>query len=90
MQNAGANCEQRKPFPYLDRGFRSHRPLSSAPYVEGITHQDSDIDIAAFSPAVGSMRYDEKINLIVEIERQMDASVELHLFGAKPRRSSPH
>ncbi len=50
---------------------------------QGTAHATSDIDIAAFSPAVDSMTLEAKMNLIVNIERQIDAPVELHVFSTK-------
>ncbi|MBM4121927.1 MAG: nucleotidyltransferase domain-containing protein [Nitrospira sp.] len=51
-------------------------------YVEGTARDDSDIDIAAFSPAADTMRFEEKVALTVQLEQQIDAGVEFHLFGA--------
>jgi len=50
---------------------------------QGTAHEASDIDIAAFSPAIDNMPFEEKMNLIVRIERQIDAPIELHLFSEK-------
>ena len=55
--------------------FRSH--------VEGRAREDSDIDIAAFSPAIDGMDREKKVRLMTEAERQLDPRVELHPFGAK-------
>lgn len=52
-------------------------------YAEGRPHEDSDIDIAAFSPAADTMTYSERVALTIEVERQIDAPIELHLFGTK-------
>lgn len=65
--------------------LRSRIPVTQAylfgSYVEGIPDEDSDIDIAVFSSAADAMSFDKKVALIIEIERQIDAPVELHLFG---------
>lgn len=50
--------------------------------VEGIPDENSDIDIAAFSPAADAMDTTKRISLVVDVERQIGASVELHLYGA--------
>lgn len=50
--------------------------------IEGIPDENSDIDIAAFSPAADVMDAIKRIELVVDVERQIDASVELHLYGA--------
>lgn len=50
--------------------------------VEGIPDESSDIDIAVFSPAADAMDAAMRVALVVDIERQVDASVELHLYGA--------
>lgn len=51
-------------------------------HVEGIPDKDSDIDIAAFSPAADSMDAAARVALVIDVERQVDALVELHLYGA--------
>lgn len=50
-------------------------------HVEGIPDESSDIDIAAVSPAADAMDAAAKVALVVEVERQIGASVELHLYG---------
>lgn len=50
--------------------------------VEGSPDESSDIDIAIFSPAADDMDTLTRVALIVEVERQVGASVELHLYGA--------
>ena len=66
--------------------LRSQIPVTQAylygSYAEGTAHDDSDIDIAAFSPAADTMTFEERVALTVQIERQIDSGVELHLFGA--------
>jgi predicted nucleotidyltransferase len=51
--------------------------------VEGAPDESSDIDIAAVSPAADSMDTATRVALVVDVERQVNASVELHLYGAK-------
>lgn len=51
------------------------------PYIEGVPDESSDIDIAAFSPAADAMDTATRVTLIVDVERQVGASVELHLYG---------
>ena len=50
-------------------------------HVEGIPDESSDIDIAVFSTAADAMDAATRVALVVDIERQVDASVELHLYG---------
>ncbi len=50
--------------------------------VEGIPDESSDIDIAAFSPAVDVMDTAARVALVVDVERQVGAPVELHLYGS--------
>ena len=52
-------------------------------HLDGTARDDSDIDIAAFSPAVENMPLEARVDLMIKLERQLDAPVELHLFGAK-------
>ncbi len=47
----------------------------------GTADEDSDIDIAAFSPAVATLPIERRIDLMVQVERQVGAPVELHLFS---------
>jgi predicted nucleotidyltransferase len=65
--------------------LRSRIPVTEAylfgSQLDGTATEDSDIDIAAFSPAADSMRYDEKIALIVDIEKQVGGPIDLHVFG---------
>ncbi len=66
---------------------RSRIPVSKAflfgSYLEGTADEHSDIDIAVFSPVVDDLSFREKVDLIVQIERQVRDSIDLHLFGAK-------
>lgn len=65
---------------------KSRLPVSRAflfgSYVEGGADEESDIDVAVFSPAVDKMSFQDKVSLIVEIERQIGDSIDLHLFGS--------
>lgn len=65
--------------------LRSRIPVTEAylfgSQLDGTATDDSDIDIAAFSPAADGMRYDEKVALIVDIERQVGGPIDLHVFG---------
>ncbi len=51
--------------------------------IEGTADEESDIDIAAFSPDAETMPLNQRIGLIVQVERQIDAPIELHLFGVQ-------
>ncbi len=50
-------------------------------YCDGTATDDSDIDIAMFSPAVKDLSLTEKINLLTDIRLAVNAEVELHLFS---------
>jgi len=50
--------------------------------VEGVPDENSDIDIAAVSPAADAMDVATRVALVVDVERQVGASVEVHLYGA--------
>lgn len=67
--------------------LQAHVPVTRAylfgSYVEGTAREDSDIDIAAFSPAVDTMDLKARVHLAVEVEREIGDPVELHLFGKK-------
>ncbi len=66
--------------------LRERIPITQAylfgSHVEGVPDDNSDIDIAAFSPAADAMDTAAKVALVIDVERQIDASVELHLYGA--------
>lgn len=49
--------------------------------IEGVPDENSDIDIAAFSPAADAMDAATRVALVIDVERQIGASVELHLYG---------
>lgn len=65
--------------------LRSRIPVTQAylfgSYAEGVARDDSDIDIAAFSPIADTMKFEDRVALTVQLERQIDAGVEIHLFG---------
>jgi predicted nucleotidyltransferase len=52
-------------------------------YCDGTADDDSDIDIALFSEAAGSMPLTEKVRLLSDIRLVIDREVELHLFDAE-------
>jgi predicted nucleotidyltransferase len=62
-------------------------PVSSAylfgSYANGSATKGSDIDLAIFSPAVGTIGLEEKINLISLVQKAIGAEVEIHLFSNK-------
>ncbi len=64
---------------------RRRLPLAAAylfgSYAEGNAHDDSDIDIALFSPAADEMTLPERIDTLVDIDVAIDAEVELHLYS---------
>jgi len=49
-------------------------------YVNGEPREESDIDLAVFTPAVEGMSLLERIELKVPIEIEVDAEVEIHLY----------
>ncbi len=74
--------------PVIERTLSSVRariPVAKAylfgSHLEGKQHEYSDIDIAVFSPAVDQLSFEQKVDLIVEIEREVKDSIDLHLFG---------
>lgn len=52
-------------------------------YSQGTAHDGSDIDLAAFSPAVDGMTVEEKMDLIARIQKQLGTEVEIHLFSER-------
>ena len=49
-------------------------------YASGQAHEHSDIDVAVFSPAVDTMTFMQRIDLIVATEMEVGAEVEVHLY----------
>ena len=60
-------------------------PVSAAllfgSYCDGTAGDDSDIDVALFSPAVEKMTLEEKISFLADLRLAVGAEVEIHLFG---------
>jgi predicted nucleotidyltransferase len=52
-------------------------------YAAGLARDNSDIDIAVFSPSVETMRLEEKVNLISMVQQYIKAEVEIHLFSSR-------
>ena len=50
----------------------------------GDAREDSDIDLAVFSPAVDQMNIEQKVDLVARVELAVGLPVEIHLF---PERS---
>jgi predicted nucleotidyltransferase len=73
-----------------------HLPITAAylfgSYADDSATDESDIDIAIFSPASGRLSLTEKINLLADIRLSVGAEIELHLFDdsclAKARPSN--
>ena len=57
-------------------------------YVHGQPQEESDIDLAVFSPAVDNMTFMQRIDLIVAVEMEVGAEIELHLFPASGLRNA--
>ena len=59
-------------------------PLAAAylfgSYCDGTADEDSDIDIALFSPAAKDLSLNDRITLLTDIRLAVGAEVELHLF----------
>ena len=50
-------------------------------YATGTADEDSDIDLAVFSPAVEAMSVEEKVSLIAEVGHSVKEPVEIHLMS---------
>lgn len=57
-------------------------------YVDGQPHEYSDIDLAVFSPAVDTMTFMQRVNLIVEIEMAVGDEIEVHLYPESGLRNA--
>lgn len=49
-------------------------------YADGTARDDSDIDLAIFADGVDSMGIEEKMDYIVNIQRNVSDDIELHLY----------
>lgn len=65
----------------LRRHISVRRAYIFGSYAQGVPREDSDIDIAVFSPAVEGMSLDEKVGLVATIQKEVGTEVELHLFS---------
>jgi len=57
-------------------------------YVSGQPREDSDIDLAVFSPAVDGLSLLERVELKVPVELALDAEVEIHLYPESGLRNA--
>ena len=66
--------------------LRRRLPVTAAylfgSYAEGRATDDSDIDVAVFSPAVERMDLEQRVEVIVTVRFEVNAEVEIHLFPA--------
>ena len=51
-------------------------------YAQGCADEDSDIDVAVFSPAVEGMDLEHRVETSADVQAEVDAEVEIHLFPA--------
>jgi len=52
-------------------------------YANGKAHDDSDIDIAVFSPSEETLGLEERMRLTAQIRYAVGAEIELHLYSDK-------
>lgn len=52
-------------------------------YARGNAHNESDIDLAFFSPTVNKMSLERKITIVSETEEKVGSEVEIHLYPEK-------
>ena len=52
-------------------------------YAQGNPHEDSDIDLAVFSPEMEKIEIEEKAKLFSEVRRKCNPDIEVHFFSEK-------
>ncbi len=74
----------------IDKGLarvRERIPIEAAylfgSQLTGEADEDSDIDLAIFSPAIDGLNLLERVHLTSELALGCDSSLELHLFSSR-------
>jgi predicted nucleotidyltransferase len=75
-----AEVSARKVLAELARRIPVQRAYLFGSYVTGKADEDSDIDLAVFSPAVDEMTVEEKVDLIARVGQFVRERVEIHLL----------
>jgi predicted nucleotidyltransferase len=71
-----------KGLEYLRRRIQIEAAYLFGSQVEGKVHDQSDIDLAVFSPDANTMSLDDRIRLRADLAVDCDPRLELHLFSS--------
>ena len=75
-----AELKAQKTLAELARYVSISRPFLFGSYVSGTPREDSDIDLAAFSPSVDGMSVEEKVDIVARVGFAVREPVEIHLL----------
>ncbi len=68
---------------YLRQRIRIEAAYLFGSQVTGEANEDSDIDIAIFSPDVEKMSFMQRIDLGIDLTLECNSRLELHLFSSR-------
>ena len=72
-----------KGLAYLRERIRIEAAYLFGSQLSGNTHEDSDIDLAVFSPDVDNMDFFQRIRVQSDLALQCDSRLELHLYSSR-------
>ena len=79
--NADIELSIRRTLAELSRHIEVRRAFLFGSYAQGTADEDSDIDLAVFTPSVDHMTIEAKVGLIARVGMAVREPVELHLFS---------
>jgi predicted nucleotidyltransferase len=85
---ADAKIAAEKVLKELARHVSVRRAFLFGSYVTGTATEDSDIDLAVFSPDVEKMTIEEKVSLIARVGQAVGEPVEIHLLSSRRLQDS--
>jgi predicted nucleotidyltransferase len=82
-ETATLNTTIERGLEYLRKRVRVEAAYLFGSQVEGKVHDQSDIDLAVFSPDANRMGLDDRIRLRADLAVDCDSRLELHVFPSK-------
>ena len=73
----------KKTLAYLSKKITVTEAILFGSYAQGNAHEDSDIDLAIFSPEMEKIEMEDKAKLFSEVRRKCDPDIEIHFFSEK-------
>lgn len=78
----------KKALDYLSKKINIIEAVFFGSYAQGHPHEYSDIDLAVFSPEIGKLDIESKVQLAYEVRRYCDPDMEVHFFSEKMLREA--